>query len=163
VQIIKPKPAGAWLADTESMFSEAGERTAAAKIRLYNHARSYRNYPPISAQILEERPDVFGCTVGGADRFYINAKGDVQPCEFLNISFGNIAEEDFDAIFERMRNTFRHPGTCMLCEKEAGRIHRLRERHGLDRLPLPPELSREIHENWDKGADTDLYAKAEKL
>lgn len=163
VQVIKPKPAGAWLAESGSMFSKAGEEAAIAVINRYNHARSHRDYPPVSAQILEEAADVFGCTAGGTDRFYINAKGDVQPCEFLNISFGNIAEEDFGVIFERMRATFRHPGTCMLCEEEAKRIHRLRVRHGLDRLPLPPALSRSIYENWDKGESTELYVKAEHM
>ncbi|MDR3212665.1 MAG: radical SAM protein [Azoarcus sp.] len=163
VQIIKPKPAGAWLAaNTESMFSERGVETAIAKVNLYNLARSHRAYPPVSAQILEEAPDVFGCTAGGTDRFYINAKGDVQPCEFLNISFGNIAEEDFGEIYARMRKTFRHPGTCMLCEKAADHIHKLRAQYNLERLPLPPELSREVHENWDKGARTALYEKTEK-
>jgi MoaA/NifB/PqqE/SkfB family radical SAM enzyme len=161
VQIIKPKPAGGWLADTGSMFSKAGEAAAIAKINLYNHARSHQDYPPVSAQILEEAADVFGCTAGGTDRFYINAKGDVQPCEFLNISFGNIAQEDFGVIFERMRAAFRHPGVCMLCEEEAGRIHRLRVKHRLDRLPLPPEISSEIYENWDKGENTALYVAAE--
>jgi MoaA/NifB/PqqE/SkfB family radical SAM enzyme len=162
VQIIKPKPAGAWLADAGSMFSAAGEQAAIAKINRYNLARSHRAYPPISAQILEESAEVFGCTAGGTDRFYINAKGDVQPCEFLNISFGNLAEEDFGVIFERMRAIFRRPGTCMLCEQEAARIHRLYEQHALTRLPLPPDLSREIYENWDKGENTRLYEKAEK-
>jgi MoaA/NifB/PqqE/SkfB family radical SAM enzyme len=163
VQIIKPKPAGAWLEKSGPMFSKAGEAAAIAKINRYNLARSHRDYPPVSAQILEEAADVFGCTAGGTDRFYLNAKGDVQPCEFLNISFGNIAEEDFGAIFTRMRAAFRHPGVCMLCEEEARRIHCLREQHRLDRLPLPPELSRSIHENWNAGERTELYAKAERM
>ncbi len=49
---------------------------------------------------------MFVCTAGGTDRFYINAKGDVQTYEFLNFLFGNIGEEDFLTIYNRMRDHF---------------------------------------------------------
>lgn len=159
VQVIKPKPAGAWLGDTASMFTPQGMEKATRKVHDFNLKPAYRSFPPVSAQIIEELPEVFGCTAGGTDRFYINAKGDVQPCEFLNISFGNLAAEDFRTIYERMRTCFRHPGTCMLCEQQAGKIHRLYREHNLDRLPLPAELSRQVYDNWDRGEVTELYQK----
>lgn len=162
VQLIKPKPAGAWLGDSGSMFSEAGMKTATTRVNTYNQKAEYRDYPPVSAQIIEELPQVFGCTAGGTDRFYINAKGDVQPCEFLNISYGNVAEETFAVIFSRMRQCFRHPGTCMLCEQQAGVVHRIYTENNLDRLPLDKELSKQVYENWDRGELTDLYQRIEK-
>lgn len=157
VQVIKPKPAGAWLSDSASMFSAAGMETAIEKVHNYNQKSAYRSYPPVSAQIIEELPEVFGCTAGGTDRFYINAKGDVQPCEFLNLSFGNLADEAFTSIYARMRECFCHPGTCMLCERQAGKIYELYREHNLECLPLDAELSRQVYEGWDRGELTDLY------
>lgn len=161
VQVIKPKPAGAWLSDSASMFSREGMEQAIGKVHDFNLKSAYKAYPPVSAQIVEELPEVFGCTAGGTDRFYINAKGDVQPCEFLNLSFGNIATEDFQLIYERMRDCFRYPGTCMLCEQQAGTIYKLYQEHGLDRLPLDAELSRQVVDNWERGELTELYRKIE--
>ena len=163
VQIIKPKPAGAWLGKGSELFSAEDTRLAAAKINDYNLAPRYAKYPAISAQIIEESPAVFGCTAGGTDRFYINAKGDVQPCEFLNISFGNINEEAIDAILQRMRAAFKIPGTAMLCEQSAEKIARICEEHSLETLPLSPELSRDIFENWNPGAATELYEKTARM
>lgn len=161
VQVIKPKPAGAWLSDSGPMFSSDGVKAAIRKVNKYNLVAAYQDYPPVSAQIIEELPEVFGCTAGGTDRFYVNAKGDVQPCEFLNISFGNVAEEDFGVIFGRMRECFRRPGTCMLCERYAGAVHRVYAEQGLDRLPLDKELSKLVYEGWDAGEQTELYRKIE--
>ncbi|MGW8161804.1 MAG: radical SAM/SPASM domain-containing protein, partial [Desulfobulbales bacterium] len=90
IQFIKPKAAGNWLDNRHIRFSPEVLTRISNKVHLYNSSRKYREYPSISAQIIEESPEMFGCTAGGTDRFYINAKGDVQPCEFLNISFGNL-------------------------------------------------------------------------
>jgi len=163
IQLIKPKPAGAWLNRNTEFFSEEDTKIAVDKINLYNHNKKYKDYPAVSAQILEESPDIFGCTAGGTDRFYVNAKGDVQPCEFLNISFGNINQEDFDVIYPRMREVFNTPGDCMLCEQSAEKISRLFTKNDLNSLPLTPKLSKEVYENWNSGDETDLYKQAREL
>ena len=163
VQIIKPKPAGAWLGKGGELFGAEDSRVAVAKINDYNLAPRYAEYPAISAQIIEESPPVFGCTAGGTDRFYINAKGDVQPCEFLNISFGNINDETIGAILPRMRAAFAVPGTAMLCEQSAEKIANICAAHSLETLPLPPDLSREVIGNWLPGPPTELYEKAARM
>ena len=157
IQLIKPKPAGGWLLNDELLFSEEDMKAAKVKIHMYNKDKKYSAFPAISAQIIEEQPDVFGCTAGGTDRFYINAKGDVQPCEFLNISFGNIADEKFEDIYDRMRACFETPGERILCEEAAKKIAALYKQHNLNSLPLPPELSKQVYEEWDRGAATELY------
>jgi len=40
----------------------------------------------------------------GTERAYISAYGDVLPCDFIHISFGNLKEESLVNILERMRN-----------------------------------------------------------
>jgi len=163
VQLIKPKLAGGWLLKDEPLFSEEDMKVAKKKVHMYNKDEKYAAYPAIAAQIIEEQPDVFGCTAGGTDRFYINAKGDVQPCEFLNISFGNIVNEIFEDIFIRMRKCFETPGECILCEQAAKKIAALYAQHNLNSLPLPPELSEQVYSEWDRGSATDLYKTASKM
>jgi MoaA/NifB/PqqE/SkfB family radical SAM enzyme len=161
IQIIKPKPAGGWLESGADEFSREDLERVKALSDKYNRERDYRDYPSISAQVLEEDPARFGCTAGGTDRFYINAKGDLQPCEFLNISFGNIAKDSFERIYLKMREHFRQPGETWLCERYAPQILRLVREHNVRALPLSEALSKEVYDNWDRGRSTELYDRLE--
>ena len=163
VQLIKPKPSGGWLGSDMETFSEDDLAYVEQLVLEYNNIPAYKDYPFIAAQIADERKDMFGCTAGGTDRFYVNAKGDVQPCEFLNITFGNIREEPFETIYERMRSTFEVPGDAWLCEKYARHIHALHQASGVKSLPLDPELSARIYREWDRGSCPDFYEKVVKL
>lgn len=162
IQLIKPKPSGGWLESGVEKFTEADFVRVKKLVHTYNNDVKYKCYPSISAQIIEEDSTVFGCTAGGTDRFYINAKGDVQPCEFLNISFGNITQEDFIVIYERMRGYFDGPGECWLCEKYSPAILKIVKEKNLKVLPLNKESSKEIYLGWDRGNPTDIYRKIEK-
>lgn len=162
VQLIKPKPAGAWLHEGATHFKKADMERVRLLVDRYNHYPSLREYPPVCAQILEEGPDVFGCTAGGTDRFYINAKGDVQPCEFLNISFGNIALQDLDDIYAGMRRHFQQPGTTWLCESCSAEIAGIMKKCGTKTLPLSLELSASVYEHWNRGEKTGLYEVIER-
>ena len=163
VQLIKPKLAGAWLETGPAPFDPPDLDRVTRLVHRYNHDRAYAAYPAISAQILVEDRTRFGCTAGGTDRFYINAKGDVQPCEFLNISFGNLAEEDFDAIYARMRRAFTPAGETWLCEACTTAISHAYKTQGTPNLPLTQKLSSQICDRWDRGNPTRLYARMEEL
>lgn len=160
VQVIHGKSAGGWLGRP----GEAGEASArTAKLRAlhleYNTARARRWHPCIAAQVFDERRELFGCTAGGVERFYLGADGEVQPCEFLNVSFGNVREEEFATIFARMRDHFPRPGTDWLCCTQAESIAAAMRRHGLTRTPLPWAVTREIIDGWRRGEATPLYEK----
>lgn len=163
VQIIHPKPAGAWLKSGAELFTEKDLEHIRNRVDKYNLDDEYSDYPLISAQILEEAADRFGCTAGGTDRFYINAKGDVQPCEFLNISFGNIHERPFAEIYKEMREVFHVPGVEWPCEKYAKDILEIYEKNNLKSLPLPVDLSREFCKKLDLGIKTPAYEKIDKI
>ena len=157
IQLIKPKSAGAWLNEKLPETSQSTLEHIKAKVNRYNLHPDYRGFPSISAQIIEEDPAHFGCTAGGTDRFYINAKGDLQPCEFLNISYGNIQEDSFKEMYQKMRRDFSPPGECWLCEENAARIAALYTANNLVTLPLTPQLSSEIIQDWNRGSETRLY------
>ncbi|ODA42963.1 radical SAM domain protein [Desulfosporosinus sp. BG] len=163
IQIIKPKPAGGWLEKEAIEFTPEDLAYIKTQVNRYNSQKEFSGYPAISAQIIEEDKGVFGCTAGGIDRFYINAKGDLQPCEFLNISFGNIAVDNFEDIYQKMRSCFAWGGDCYLCESCSKTIHKIYQENSLKSLPLPPELSEMIYSSWDRGRRTDLYERLEKI
>lgn len=163
IQIIKPKPAGGWLEKGNIEFTPEDLAYVKTKVNQYNLQAEFSEYPSISAQIIEEDKAVFGCTAGGTDRFYINAKGDIQPCEFLNISFGNIAVDKFEDIYQKMRDCFPWGGECYLCESSSKKIHQQYLENNLKSLPLSNELSEKIYSSWDRGKRTDLYERLEKM
>lgn len=163
IQIIKPKPAGGWLEKGDIEFTSEDLAYIKSKVNQYNLQAEFSGYPSISAQIIEEDKDVFGCTAGGTDRFYINAKGDLQPCEFLNLSFGNIAVDEFEDAYQKMRSCFAWGGEGYLCESCSHEIHKLYLDNSLKSLPLSPELSEKIYSSWERGKKTDLYERLEKM
>jgi hypothetical protein len=62
-----------------------------------------------------------------------------------------------------MRNVFKQPGDCLLCEKYSQKILNLKNEHQLKTLPLPPELSKKIYKGWDRGNHTAFYKQLAKL
>jgi len=163
IQMIKPKPAGGWLESGADNFTIQDLALIRGKMIGYNNLKAFKQYPAIAPMIIDEDREHFGCTAGGTDRFYINAKGDVQPCEFLNISFGNIATEPFEQIYERMRATFVTPGDCWLCEKYSSTIAVLFREYHLTSLPLPPDLSEKITTGMEQGNTPEFYEKVVKI
>jgi AdoMet-dependent heme synthase len=62
-----------------------------------------------------------GCSPG-IERVYVSADGDVTPCAFIHLNFGNIKRESVATIWGRLRNfeAFQQPGErCMASNDEA--------------------------------------------
>lgn len=158
VQLIHPKPAGNWLGRRENMQQDPAVIELVRGLhRRYNGRGG--GYPCLVSQVLEEAENRLGCTAGGVDRFYLNAYGEVQPCEFLNLSFGNLREEPLRVIMERMRSYFPEPCSDWLCCTQSAEIQRLFLEHKLARTPLPWPVTRTLVEKWNRGRPTPLYEK----
>lgn len=159
VQLIHPKPAGQWIGRREDMQSDPALIDFIRKEHVRYNSSGMRSFPALAAQVFEEQRGVLGCTAGAIDRFYVGASGEVQPCEFLNLSFGNIRTEPFDIIFQRMRSYFPSACTDWLCCTQAAAIQQLIEAHGITETPVPWETTRELVEHWDRGDPTPVYDK----
>ena len=157
VQLIHPKRAGSWLGQTDGMMQgdEVLARIDAAH-RRYN-SRAWHNYPALAAQVHEERADMAGCTAGGIDRFYLNANGEVQPCEFLNLTFGNVQQEELAVIFARMRAAFPTPCRDWLCCTQADALQTAMQALHHPSTPLPRAATAQLVEQWERGEATQLY------
>ena len=159
VQLIHPKAAGTWLGRRNKMQTEVQLQTEIQRQHLRYNSDAMRSYPSLAAQVFEESEAVLGCTAGAVDRFYLNAHGEVQPCEFLNISFGNVNDQPFGDIYQRMRSHFSVPCSDWLCCTQAGAIHELFLQHGGQQTPLPWSITRTLVQDWNRGRPTPVYRK----
>ncbi len=73
--------------------------------------RRYLNHPPISGlSTWLEKDQALGCQCR-FEYLFVTSRGDVQPCEASEISFGNITEEDFHQAYQRICEAFTKPVT----------------------------------------------------
>ena len=156
VQVIHGKSAGGWIEKDGTVEKDFVQKLCDYHL-LYNTNPRYRDYPSISIQVYEESMEVFGCTAGGIDRFYVNAHGEVQPCEFVNVSFGNVQDKGFLPVFMEMRRYFKRPGINWLCCSECKSILEIARKMGKKALPLKREITEDLVKTWDKGEETPLY------
>jgi len=92
--------------------------------------RAYKDHPPLSGlSTWLEKDQAFGCQCR-FEYLFVTADGDVQPCEVSEFSFGNIAREDFTAIYRRICNAFPSPSTgCipMVMFPEVRQYHKIKD------------------------------------
>ncbi|MHC5078243.1 MAG: radical SAM/SPASM domain-containing protein [Planctomycetota bacterium] len=95
-------PSGKYLWNTELMLSEAEKREV---IRLARAVQEGSHSMGVVAMARVNSPKGAGC-FGGFSQMYVTCHGDVNPCDFNPISFGNVRELPLQAIWEKM---VRHP------------------------------------------------------
>lgn len=66
------------------------------------------DYPSLTTQAHVNSPQSMGC-FGAFNQFYMTAYGDMCPCDFTPISFGNAVEEGVATVWKRMTT---HPLWC---------------------------------------------------
>jgi MoaA/NifB/PqqE/SkfB family radical SAM enzyme len=142
IQILEPKPCGAWAgANLEAVYGPderaAVRRFVEASRRPTRRAPGPVVYWPADAESAAN----LGCLMGGLSHLHVDSRGNVEPCVFLPVTFGNVLEEDFAAIYRRMREAVPRPlhARCPSLQ--------LAERVGFDRrrqarLPVPYEAVR---------------------
>jgi len=111
--------------------------------------------PHVITQAHVNGPTGSGCYAGWC-QFYMTAYGEVTPCDFTPLTFGNIRDEDLDDIWQRMisHDAYRrHKNCCRMQDPE------FRERF-IDPIPsvgpFPyPAANFESGEVWQADADED--------
>ncbi len=110
VRWLEPKPTGALLSGKEECLLTPENRAIATDLYIRaNMTPAYHNYPVISYEAYMEAPENLGCIMGGNSLIYIDTVGNVLPCVFMQVTFGNILGEDFSEILSRMRKAFPAP------------------------------------------------------
>jgi radical SAM protein with 4Fe4S-binding SPASM domain len=67
----------------------------------YNFNKKYQDYPAIFLYSYLKSPASLGCS-GGVTYFYVDPYGKVFPCDFHNISYGNIKDRPLSVIWDEM-------------------------------------------------------------
>lgn len=110
IQLLEPRPFGGFNAvPADELWSERERITLTDFYIKGNNNPAFRDYPILYYVAYIEHPDRMGCMMGGLSHFAIDSAGNVNPCVFVPVSFGNILDEDFGTIFARMRSAIPHP------------------------------------------------------
>jgi len=105
IRILEPKPCGRLLNSAFEDFTEQDK----SKIReLQYEINTKKDLPKIMALAHINSVNNYGCNAGRT-HLYINANGEVYPCDFSPISFGNILNEPFEVIYNKMVKHFPKP------------------------------------------------------
>jgi len=111
----------------------------------------YSDYPKVSVFEEFEHPTRFGCCAGSR-HIYVDCNGNLCPCDFVPLSFGNLREETFDDIWLRMRSALGSPQRqCLAC---------FTADHIADQrpiFPIPLEPSREICRHYRTPELPDMW------
>ncbi|MBW8036156.1 MAG: radical SAM protein [Planctomycetes bacterium] len=120
-RILEPIPTGSFTGETDEVLTRAESE------RLSNfhkqHNRQNRG-PAISSFSYLESNEMFGCGAG-FHHLFVDAVGNVCPCDLTPLSFGNILEEPLADIWSNMGTIFSLPRCgCMMKEisKNGGEI-----------------------------------------
>jgi MoaA/NifB/PqqE/SkfB family radical SAM enzyme len=147
IQLLEPRSCGGYFSnDSNDLFSENDRKIVNEFFAEANLRRKYRDYPLVFYLAYLEAPERLGCMMGGLSHLYIDSMGNVNPCVFVPVSFGNIMEESFFDIYKRMRSTVPRPlhkqcPSIFLYEKI-----KMKRNKGMS-LPIPYS---EIEEEWHK-------------
>ncbi len=115
VQVFQPRPVGKLQGNDNALLTQADEDWMANFAR--NSGRN-QHYPMILNYPYVESGGVLGCC-GGTYRLYVDARGNVRPCDFCPVTFGNVAEEPLDKAWQKMRNYFVYPRTECFVKKNS--------------------------------------------
>jgi len=139
-RLVEPMPCGR-LADADANAENTPFLTPelVREVRRFHretNQKGKRNSPKVCAFNEIESPELFGCA-GGTRHLFIDSAGEVCPCDFTPLSFGNVAEESIDVIWDRMTSAMKHPRRhCMIQHHTALFREATRER-----TPAPLEVS----------------------
>jgi len=112
-----------------------------AELRQFHRETNRRGRGPKVCAFPEiESPELFGCGAG-TFHLYIDPSGNVCPCDFVPLSFGNVLQERLDVVVRRMGDAMRQPRRRCFLQTNAAGIHRRAAGHG---YPLSPELSVQV-------------------
>jgi len=151
VLFLEAKPCGEYLfGNMDEALSETERKLATEFFLEANRRKEYRHHPLIHYYSYYEKPERFGCLMGGLSHFYVDSGGHVEPCIYMPVSFGNILDENLTEIYQRMRKAIPRPlirgcPSVWLAEK----IRLKRKKDSI--LPLPfSEIEAEWHELYEK-------------
>ncbi|MCX6335468.1 MAG: radical SAM protein [Bacteroidia bacterium] len=110
IRWLEPRPCGAFLDIDEKVLLNQEDKDFLTELYIkLNTSEEYEDYPLISYDAFSEAPCNMGCMMAGNSLLYIDSLGNVEPCVFLPVTFGNILNENFAIILDLMRKAVPMP------------------------------------------------------
>jgi MoaA/NifB/PqqE/SkfB family radical SAM enzyme len=110
IQLLEPKPCGGYAArQINTLYGTQERRETMAFFEATHRSRHFDGYPAVYFPAFMEAPVNLGCMMGGLSHLHIDSRGNVEPCVFLPVSFGNINKASFSDIYRRMRKAVPRP------------------------------------------------------
>lgn len=136
-RLVEPMPCGRLSGTSDDMLLNANH---IKELRDF-HVRTNRKgrLPKVCAFNQIESPEIFGCGAG-TQHFFIDSAGEVCPCDFTPLSFGNVTEKSLLSIWNTMNDAMVNPRRHCFIQKH----HRLISKYAEKGYPLPPEISKEV-------------------
>jgi MoaA/NifB/PqqE/SkfB family radical SAM enzyme len=136
LRLLEPMPCGRLAGMSRQLTPEQ-----VAELRQFHCKVNRRGRGPKVCAFPEiESPELFGCGAG-TFHLHIDPSGNVCPCDFVPLSFGNALGERLEAVVHRMGEAMRQPRRHCFLQTNAATIDRLAAEHG---YPLSPQLSVEV-------------------
>ncbi len=136
-RLIEPMPCG-MLADTgEDNLLTADHIDRLRKFHVAVNRKG--RLPKVCAFNHIESPEIFGCGAG-TQHMFVDSAGEVCPCDFTPMSFGNAVREPMNMIWDRMNDAMGNPRRHCFIQKH----YRLLSEHAESGYPLPPHVSEEV-------------------
>ena len=132
-------PSGKFLKDTSKMLTPEDKKKVIEIGQRCHDDRSHSLGVNIMARINSAEGE--GC-YGASSQFYMTAYGDINPCDFNPVSFGNVREMPIEAIWQKM---ISHPDFCYRHPQCRMQTPAYRKKY-IDPLPDNPQLPVSIEE-----------------
>ena len=141
-RLLAPVATGGLTGCAAAMLSDE-EMRALAEFHVAHNRR--RGGPAVASFAYLESADMFGCGAG-YHHLFVDAAGEVCPCDLTPLSFGNVRDEPLADIWTRMGEHFSRPRCGCLMGELVGEIPPDAPQ------PLPPEQSAAICPRCARGA-----------
>jgi MoaA/NifB/PqqE/SkfB family radical SAM enzyme len=141
----------AWLSETkpsvEAFWRDDLIISEAERRNLMHIQDQYNKEGKITVNYLShfESREHFGCNAGHK-MVYIDAFGEVSPCVFTPMSFGNVMDQSVDSIFTEMKKHFPSEDSCFV-----NKNYRLLQKYGQGEIPLNAQKSQQMMKEAEFG------------
>ncbi len=145
IRVMEPKPCGGYSdKNREDLFSEKDREEVIKLFEMSNSSKNYLEYPLMSYQDYLEAPARWGCMMIRRSHLYIDSKGNVTPCVFFPVSFGNIMKDSFNYIYKKMQMTIP-----VVSDRHCPAIH-FSEKMNIFKNIHPPIPYERIEKEWNE-------------
>lgn len=137
VRIMEPIKCGKFFLDAEDTFYSDQDRKFLIEIQ--HRANRSGKYPKISSFAFTECERKYGCGAG-IQHSYLTASGELFPCDFLPLSFGNVKKKRIHELWSEMNRTIGIPHIGCFAHAQYNKI----KEYSKKGLPLTIEDAKEI-------------------